>query len=280
MRIIYKQAMPSGALLDSFGIQNCYFKHLFTERDSKGITHKRHCHTDYEIHMVEKGCLTYEVDQTQYELKCGHFLLLPPQMPHRALFRSPGASTISITFRRVHDRSVLPELCSSMAGEISPRIWDTIRLILSEYRSSQLLSAQLITANILEILMLLWRLCGVKEISVIGEENDGDPRLVFAKQYIADNIELAPTISDISAYCHISTKQLERLFVQAEGITPAAYIQKQRIRRIQTLLRSSDLSLRSISERMHFSSEYYFNSFFKKHEGMAPGEFRNMHALK
>lgn len=54
MKIICQQGRLSGALLDHLGIQTCYFKHSFTERDTKGITNKLYYHTGYEIHIVEE----------------------------------------------------------------------------------------------------------------------------------------------------------------------------------------------------------------------------------
>lgn len=280
MKIIYQQGMPSGVLLDHLGIQNCYFKHLFTERDTKSITTKIHYHTGYEIHIVEGGHLIYETGLTQQILSCGQFLLLPPSTPHRVVYRSQETSTVSLCFHMVKDNHVLPEITNSILGEISPRMQTVILHMLAEYRAPQALTPQLMSIGIGEILVLLWRLCGMKDESHTQEKHGEDSRLILAKQYVVDNIEIAPTVADVSAYCHLSTKQLGRLFMQAEGITPAMYIQKQRIKRIEMLLRAGSLSLQEISERMRFSSEYYFNSYFKKHAGMTPGEFRSMYTSK
>jgi AraC-like DNA-binding protein len=103
-----------------------------------------------------------------------------------------------------------------------------------------------------------------------------DLRVAMARQYIADNIELHPTIEEVAAYCYLGTKQLTRMFLCAEGMTLNAYIREQKIAHIRRLLSDSDLPLSEISDRMQFSSEYYFNTYFKSHTGMTPGKYRQM----
>ena len=95
----------------------------------------------------------------------------------------------------------------------------------------------------------------------------------MATQYIQDNIEQAPTVSEVAAYCGVSERQLSRIFA-GEGQSPAEIIRAQRVRRIEELLADPSLSLKDIGDRMGFSDEYYFNAFFKKYAGMTPGAYR------
>ena len=55
-------------------------------------------------------------------------------------------------------------------------------------------------------------------------------------------------VTDIAEYCHLSEKQLTRLFVQHEEMTPQKYIQRQRIRHIEKLLSDPAYSLRQMSD--------------------------------
>ena len=129
--------------------------------------------------------------------------------------------------------------------------------------------------SILEILILSFRLSGIKE-NEKKTQSDENATLAIAKQYIDDNIEAGLSVADVSAYCYLSTKQLTRLFNKFENISPGEYIISRRIKLIENLLADHSLSLKQISTRMHFDNEYYFNTFFKKHSGMPPGEYRKM----
>jgi AraC-like DNA-binding protein len=98
----------------------------------------------------------------------------------------------------------------------------------------------------------------------------------LAKQYIEDNISHAPDVREVADYCGISTKQLTRLFKKFEDTSPGEYIIGKRVKHIEKLLADPSLSLKQISIIMNFENEYYFNTFFKKHSGMPPGEYRKM----
>ena len=37
---------------------------------------------------------------------------------------------------------------------------------------------------------------------------------MLAKQYISDNVDSAPSVPEVAAYCHLSCRQLTRLFLQ------------------------------------------------------------------
>ncbi len=84
------------------------------------------------------------------------------------------------------------------------------------------------------------------------------------------------TFSDVAQYCHLSEKQLSRLFAAANNGTVAQYIRSQRVGRIEQMLIEGQLTIKEISERMNFTDEHYFNAFFKKHAGMTPGKYRRM----
>ena len=126
------------------------------------------------------------------------------------------------------------------------------------------------------LVLAVLRLVGVKNDEPVIESADEDYRLTLATQFINDNAELAPSVPEVAAYCHLSCRQLTRIFLQIQQCTPAAYIRQVRFRRAEAMLVQTNLPLRQISERMHFSSEYYFNKFFHHHAGMSPGEFRKM----
>ena len=46
--------------------------------------------------------------------------------------------------------------------------------------------------------------------------------------------------------------------------------------KIRTLIENGELTLKEISEAMNFKNEYYFNTFFKRCIGLAPGAYSKM----
>lgn len=271
MNIIYKQ--PDGEQnnsLSKFDVQNCYFKKLSLVYDRKNITKKVHHHTGFEIHFITNGYQEYEIEGIKYKVESGNFLVIYPNVLHMITDSAPDTQKYSISFNKQIDTGA-----KCFFGILNKRMSDNITFISQEGLLKKEISSILVENSILEMLVLIFRMLGIKESSAVFSQNE-NAIISLAKQYINDNIELALSVSDVSEYCHISTKQLTRIFTQFEDSTPGNYIIKKRIDRIEKLMAEHSLSLSQISEKMHFSNEYYFNAFFKKHYGMPPGTYRKM----
>ena len=101
-----------------------------------------------------------------------------------------------------------------------------------------------------------------------------DMRLVKAKQFIEDNIHLFLSCEDIAAYCYLSVKQLNRIFLKNEGVTLLGYLHAKKTEEAKRLLVDKAYSIKQTSVSLGFSSVYYFTRFFTKHTGMTPGEYK------
>lgn len=270
MKIIYKQPKEAAGGLHRFGISNCYFKNILLSSDQTVVTRKQHQHTGFELHMVKSGCQIYMVDEEEYRVEGGSFLLICPKTPHRAASAAPNTQKFAITFQMP-----VADSADCLFGSLTPRVKDSIEMICNEADLQKDISGTLIENAILEILVWVLRLAGMKEKQSICHPEE-KAELTLAKQYIDDNIAQDLSVSDVAAYCHISNKQLTRIFQKAEGVCPGEYIIRQRVKQIESLLAEGRLSLRQISENLHFSSEHYLNAFFKKYAGMTPGAYRKM----
>ena len=278
MRIIYKQPLTT-SVFQSYGIKNCYFKELLFEKDIKNISKKEHHHTFFEVHIILNGSQSYEISEKKHHVKSGSLILIPPKLKHLTTDFQPDTKKISINFNISDDSSFAPflkQIKGCIIAKMPKRIDDNIKYILEESKNHLVFSQTLMQNRVLEIIILLMRICGFKEEILSNAEQGEDARLLMAKQYIKDNIELNLKLSDVASYCYLGAKQLTRLFKTHENTTPALYIQTQKFHHIEKLLIETDLSLKEISEKMNFSSEYHFNSFFKKIAGTPPGEYRNI----
>lgn len=270
MKILYKQSDHTAKTLTEFGISDCYYKQLLAEQDRNSIT-KQHHHTGFELHIITSGKQTYEVNGIEYSLSDGSFLFIPPKIKHRVIHSVKNTEKTAITFRLNPDPNI-----KCIASKMTLEQIDSLSFITREAEVRKALSPVLMENRIFEILVSVLRQAGLQEnaIETVSSEHTA---LSLAKQYISDNIENAPTVTDVSQYCYLSTKQLVRIFQEYEKISPGDYITRERIKHIESLITANNLTFKQISEQMHFSSEYYFNTFFRKNAGMPPGEFRKMH---
>lgn len=273
MKILYKQnpennAKTGRSVLD---IQNAYLKENTYKSDYRKTTLKSHCHTEYEIHMIFCGKQCYEVGDITYEVNENEFILIPPKTMHRMVFASENLQKYSITF---DSNDIVAALCYHKA--IPETIINSIRFIAEEFRKKSPSSPFIIENRVLEVLTLLFRSIGCETTTPVNEMSAVDNRFVMASKFILDNIEQNLSVADVAFYCHLSTRQLTRIFLDTEGVSPAKYINDIKMKKIGEYIKNSDLSLQQISEQFSYNNEYYFNTAFKKHFGMPPFTYRKM----
>jgi len=73
----------------------------------------------------------------------------------------------------------------------------------------------------------------------------------------------------------LGEKQISRIVKDATGKTTKELIQECKFQVAKAMLiERQDLTIKQIAEELGFSSQYYFNQFFKRKEGYPPGVFR------
>lgn len=272
MKILYKQSEEQGNLpMQRLGIQKCFLKKLLLDRDQRVITKKEHHHTGYEIHFIMEGCQEYEVEGRTYMLEEGEFLVIYPKISHTVRSSAAHTRKYSLTFDRQASGGV-----SEYTGKIPGRIMENLAFVTAEEAYKREISTVLIENSILEILVEILRILGEMKEKEQTNQDTEHAVIALAKQYMNDNIEFAPKVSDVASYCYLSTKHFTRLFVAQQGMTPGEYMRKLRVKTAEKLLLDQTLTLKQISDRMNFANEYYFNAFFKKYAGMTPGAYRKM----
>jgi len=278
VKIIYRQS-PDNIVFNNAGILNCYLKELSMEKDLKNVSKKGHHHTFFEVHIILKGHQYYEISGKEYKVLNGNMIIIPPNLKHRVTQTHPLTHKISVTFALAEESyfyTFFSSVKKCFTQKLHQRIVDNIKYILEENKNNLMFGELLMQNRTFEIVLILLRLCGFKKEAKAEKPIGEDARLSMAKQYINDNIEFNPKLPDVASYCYLSAKQLTRLFKTYENTTPARYIETRKFKHIETLLSETDLSLKEISEKLSFSSEYHFNSFFKKIAGTPPGEYRTI----
>jgi AraC-like DNA-binding protein len=95
-----------------------------------------------------------------------------------------------------------------------------------------------------------------------------------ALDHIRTNYMLDFSIDDLADLCHMSTTHFRRVFNSIMGINPLEYVNQVRITNAAVLLRTTEMSILSISEEVGFQSVSSFNRHFMKVYDMTPMSFR------
>ena len=229
MRILYRQSAnceKEESLLFRYGINKCYFKSIKQSTGDGNDAKKRHSHTGYEFHIMIDGKQCYETDSGIFELDSGKIFAVPKGVSHSLLSCSPHMKKYAFTFALSDEffdsRSASKCILINAPGRILSNIQEV------EALDKEMGIREVLIENIVfeTVCLLLHELgvtgkiadCGYSELAEIKKM---DERVELAVQFIKDNVEIPLQVVEVAAYCYISEKQLNRLFMADMEISVA-----------------------------------------------------------
>ena len=103
------------------------------------------------------------------------------------------------------------------------------------------------------------------------------PESVYlARTYILNNYHQRISLDDLAKRFAISKYYFEKLFKQHIGKTPNQFLILTRINRAKELLRTTNLLVSEISEKVGVPNINHFYNLFKKHEDLTPAVYRKL----
>ncbi len=96
-----------------------------------------------------------------------------------------------------------------------------------------------------------------------------------AKQYIIENIAKPPRVSDTAKFLDISSGYLSHIFTEMTGQTVTQFINDVRVRRIEELVLSYGMDIRSAGEQVGLPDPNYVSRLFKQVRGCTLSELRH-----
>jgi AraC family transcriptional regulator len=94
--------------------------------------------------------------------------------------------------------------------------------------------------------------------------------LTYIKDHIAEPIQ----IRELARIVHVSLHHFARVFKQAVGMPPHAYVTTQRIEYAKALLSRTEFPLVEVAARAGFQTQSHFTAVFQRHLGVTPRRFR------
>ena len=264
-------------ITEPFNVKIQWIQSMSMERKRTVSGVKKHKHYCFEVHFVLSGEIIYEdVNGKVYTLKEGEGIIFAPESPHKVIDASRDMIKMSISFLPDKTSFLYIGMSKLKAHKfsMSQGMIYNFDEILSETDRKSVFSSMLIKNHIFDIICRIARSAEISELES-SEQYMGDTVVIaFAKQYIEDNKNIFLTCQDVADQCHFNVKYLNRIFKEKTGMTLLTFIHKKKTEEAERLLSETDYSLEKISQKLGFANEYYFNSFFKRCNGMSPGLFR------
>lgn len=97
---------------------------------------------------------------------------------------------------------------------------------------------------------------------------------------LTQDLQSPPSLSQLAQELHFSENYLIRIFRQATGTTPHAYVNAARIRKAKLLLSTSNIKAESVAFECGFADYAHFYRTFCKQAGCSPREYRHKKLAK
>ena len=101
-------------------------------------------------------------------------------------------------------------------------------------------------------------------------------RFAAVVQYIKQHLAEQLSVEKLSTVACMSKATFFRLFKREFGLTPVEYIVRERLAEAKRLLRHPLANVAEVCLRAGFNNLSYFQSLFKKHEGVTPGAYKKL----
>ena len=89
-----------------------------------------------------------------------------------------------------------------------------------------------------------------------------------------DEFSLTINLDTLASQVGVSKYHLSRVFKKYTGYSPYEYVLNYRLSQSKSLLKSTDLPVYTIADKVGFDSSSHFIKLFRKHEGITPLKFR------
>jgi len=93
-----------------------------------------------------------------------------------------------------------------------------------------------------------------------------------ARRFIDDRLHERIDLTTLAAAVHISPFHFHRLFREATGLTPHAYVVERRLQRAAELLREDDFTVTEVSRLVGYATPSHFSAAFRRRFGVPPSK--------
>lgn len=98
-----------------------------------------------------------------------------------------------------------------------------------------------------------------------------------AAQLLREDIAHYWTLDELARRVHLSSSQLARVFTDAYGKTPLAYLTMVRTEEFARLLRETDMLVETAMKQVGWQSRSHAIRVFRQYTGITPGSYRRTH---
>lgn len=151
-----------------------------------------------------------------------------------------------------------------------PALANYVKMILQEMQTRSLNYEISVRGLFVALITEVMRLSTEQNDSASANRMVIAPALTYIDEFYMENF----SIRDLADACSMSESYFRRVFRELVGMGPLDYLNRTRIAKACSLLRMTDDSILTISEKVGFGSMSSFNRHFYEVMGTAPSDWR------
>ena len=254
---------------------------------------KLHFHNCLEIGVCHTDSGFIEFDTTPVSFKAGDMTFISRNVPHTTYSSKGEASLWSYIFIQpdellkgmFDDSSPYAEVFVDMLQNFQlilnraqyPDVYSILEMIMYELEHKGVNYQLSVKGLVLSLFMKLMRIHSANKGKELTNKDIHENAIVIspALDYIKENYMMNFPMEELADMCHLSQTHFRRVFHEIMNTSPLNYLNTTRILQSCILLRTTEESILSISERVGFRSVSSYNRHFSEIMGTQPSEWRH-----
>lgn len=238
----------------------------------------RHCHGEYELHILLAGCCRVAVQERLVQLSPGQSLLLPPGEYHNPDAVEGDFLRFSLSFSPESPQLqhalqlMLPE---SMVLTLPKELLQLCEDIFQECAAGNPFKTELKQAMLTQLMIRLLRLLGLQELQRSQPDSlSEDQRINRIDDYFEKHFSEPAGEEALAQTLHLSRRQLDRVLRKHYGMGYRQKLILARMDHAAWLLRTTALPVSQIADQVGYTSDSAFFQVFRRQFGMTPSQYR------
>ena len=279
-----KITLEFGALQFDVELDDGFFGH------PSDVYSEKHNHSSFEVQIIKQGEGTLYIGQTKTALHTGDCVIIGEGIYHSFYGISPDFERIDFRFRfsvrkYVSDyttNSDIQNIKDAFTEIFTYRVFPNRPVLINLIHGiiCELTDKPLCYYSAIRYLFSMLIIAIVREISPIAESEPDIPYKVMDEkrdlliEKFFDNYDLNLTADELARLLNVSKRQLNRIMQNIYHTTFKQKLLDIRIEVAKELLKSSDLKIYKIAEKVGYMSAKSFSMIFNKKTGLTPQSFR------
>lgn len=244
-------------------------------------TFPRHTHEGFAVGVIESGALGFQYRGEHVVAPAGTVNLVIPDQPHTGHAAVPTGWSYRMFYLETWR---LVQAAEQIAGKSCGQPFFRTGVVHDPQLASMIQNAHValernelplldVQSRLLDVLIRLIQ-CHAQPAPEQHRTGREHGAVMRARDYLEAHYADNPSLEDLSDAAYLSPYHLIRVFRQATGLPPRAYLNQVRIRRARGML-GQGRPIAEVAQATGFSDQSHLTRHFKRILGVTPGQYRN-----